>query len=146
MFLLPNPIMMTEEDWKQVRVEEIKHLMEIHGLTLNDIIAPIPTTPETKMSELPPQPHEIDKPTACIIAFKEQSGRPIHYEVVIDPRQKSPSQRMIRFDSTKGSEVHGWQPLDSFHIVEVLKAMEEAEFDALIKPGSVPVSQRADVV
>ncbi len=80
-----------------------------------------------------PQPHEITKPTACIIAFKAQEGaRPVHYEVIIDPRQKSPSGRMIRFDNTKGCEAHGWQPLDSFHIVEVLCEMTEEEFDGKV--------------
>lgn len=83
--------------------------------------------------ELPPQPHEITKPTACIVRFSDQPGvRPIHYEVVIDPRQKSPSGRMIRMDSARGCEIHGWQPIDSMQIVEVLQEMSFAEFDAKV--------------
>ncbi len=82
---------------------------------------------------VPPQVSEITKPTACIVRFSTQEGsRPVHYEVVIDPRQKSPSGFLIRFDSAKGCEIHGWQPLDSFHIVEVLKEFEPDEFDAAV--------------
>lgn len=85
--------------------------------------------------ELPPQPHEITKPTACIVRFSDQPGvRPIHYEVVIDPRQKSPSGRMIRMDSARGCEIHGWQPIDSMQIVEVLHEYPTAEaFDEAMK-------------
>ncbi len=72
---------------------------------------------------------DIQKPTACIVRFVEAQGRPVHYEVVIDPRQKSPSGRMIRFDSNRGCEIHGWQPIDSFQIVEVLQEFEPEEFD-----------------
>ena len=81
--------------------------------------------PELK---LPPQVAEITKPTACLIRFN--LDRPdVLYEVVVDPQQKSPSGFSIRFEHGKGCEVHGWKPIDSFHVVEVLKEFEREEFD-----------------
>jgi hypothetical protein len=82
------------------------------------------------------QPQDITTPTACIVRFSTQEGpRPVHYEVVIDPRQKSPSGMLIRFDGQRGCEIHGWQPIDSFHIVEVLHEMTAEEFDAKVSGG-----------
>lgn len=84
--------------------------------------------------DLPPMPNEIEKPTACIVRFSDQDGpRPIHYEVVLDPRQKSPSGRLIRFQADRGCEIHGWQPIDSIQIVEVLHEMSFEEFDEQLK-------------
>lgn len=83
---------------------------------------------------LPPQPHEITKPTACIVRFDMQEGaRPVHYEVVIDPRQKSPSGLFIRMDSARGCEIHGWQPIDSMTVVEVLTEMSFEDLDQKLK-------------
>jgi hypothetical protein len=73
----------------------------------------------------------IEKPTACIVTFLGAPGRPIYYEVVIDPRSASPSGRMLRMDASKGCEIHGWQEIGSLVVVEVLKEFEPDEFDAM---------------
>lgn len=82
--------------------------------------------------------NEIEKPTACIATFSNLPGAmPIYYEVVIDPRMKSPSGKMIRMDSARGCEVHGWQPIDCINIVEVLKEWDSfQDFDSEIPNGS----------
>lgn len=82
--------------------------------------------------KLPPQVTEITKPTACLIRFNDDRPH-VLYEVVVDPRQKSPGGYNIRFDHSKGCEAHGWKPLDSFHIVEVLKEWDSEVFDRIFE-------------
>lgn len=82
-----------------------------------------------------PQIQDMDRPTVCVIRFHDQPGAPYHlmYEVTIDPEAKSPSGRLIRLDSARGCEAHGWKPVDSMQVVEVLHTFsDQAEFKAAL--------------
>lgn len=90
----------------------------------------IPAYTRAMEFKLPPQVSEITVPTACIVRFNTELGaRPVYYEVIVDPRQTSPSGRMIRMDAKRGCEIHGWQPIDSIAVEEVLREFTFEDFD-----------------
>lgn len=83
-----------------------------------------------------PAIHDMTLPTVCVVRFKDQPGAPLHllYEVTIDPQAKSPSGLLIRLDNARGCEAHGWKPVDSMTVVEVLKTFESREeFEAALR-------------
>lgn len=66
----------------------------------------------------------IDSRTIAIIHFKEEEGRPlsrqVHYQVVIDGDNLSPTGEFIRFTHTRHCEVHGWVAVSSVVLDEIL--------------------------
>lgn len=67
-----------------------------------------------------------DEPTVCIVRFEGVPGMEIpqnpcvHLQVTIDWKLVSPGGEFIRFDASRGDEIHGWQRRDRLIVCEVL--------------------------
>jgi hypothetical protein len=82
---------------------------------------------------------EIDSKLVAIVVFGRErrnaeqaelmgvpAPRLIHYQVTIDPSQKSPSGQYIRFGA-QADEIIGWQPVESIEVVEILAEEKSGE-------------------
>lgn len=49
----------------------------------------------------------------------------VHFQVTVRKESIAPAGRFIRFDGSKGDEIHGWQRMDFIVIDEVLGKLSE---------------------
>lgn len=72
-----------------------------------------------------------DEPVLCIVHFENVCLRDgvgvnapmnpgIHFQVTLDKKKVLPDGGFIRFDQTKGDELHGWMRMDWLRCAEVL--------------------------
>ena len=83
---------------------------------------------------------EVKEKIVAIVKFgpftKADGMRPAeYYQVTIDPSKVSPSGKFIRFGTTQGDEIVGWQRTEAIAIVEVLGKWDD-ETPPLLKYGA----------
>lgn len=75
-------------------------------------------------------PQKLDRRVLALVQLKDRLSIPpdVIYQVVLDPLRFSPSLRFIHFDRKNQlySDVHGWFPVESIEILEVLCECDES--------------------
>lgn len=77
-----------------------------------------------------PAPETLTKRVLALVQLKDRLSIPpdVIYQVVLDPLRFSPSRKYLHFDRKNQlfSDVHGWFPVESIAILEVLCECNEA--------------------